>query len=294
MLCEGFKMKNSIISLLLFGVIGCSNIYSPMGVKGKDAKKQIRDLNSNLGLLSFPLLLSSASSTSSSSSNTNFICPTESNANLGSASDSTAANFTLPAANNYVDLDAKAGGSLYFRSNASASSTAYIVKVLQTANTSSTASCTYTTGASACTGAISAALTLTTTTTTLSATYCLAIKCTAAAYIRIQPSATATSTSSSSTNSFLSLALAPEILKSVSGIEDDKYYTKDSLEKCKEGLTNISLLQTASLSASFGNVREVSYCNKPLSIISTGVDSSGIAALQGNECKLDEVNPIGF
>ncbi|EOQ97924.1 putative lipoprotein [Leptospira wolbachii serovar Codice str. CDC] len=290
---EGY-MRKVLFLVMIFASISCSNVYSPMGVKGKDAKKQIRDLNSNLGLLSLPLLLSSASSTSSSSSNTNFICPTETNATLGSANDSTAANFTLPAANNYVDLDAKAGGTLYFRSNVSASSTAYIVKVLQTANTSSTASCTYTSSAGACAGAIAAGLALTTATTTIAPSNCLAVRCTTAAYIRIQPSITATSTSSSSANSFLSLALAPEILKSVSGIEDDKYYTKESLEKCKEGLTNISVLQSATLSASFGNVREVTFCNKPLSIISSGIDGNGIAALQGNECKLEEVNLLGF
>ncbi len=284
-------MKKILFLIIILFSVHCSNIYSPTGVKGKDAKKQIKDLNSNLGLLSFPLLLSTASS---SSSNTNFTCPTESNANLGSASDSTAANFTFPAANKYVDLDAKAGGTLYFRSNASASSSAYIVKVLQTANTSSTASCTYVSSAGACAGAISAVQTLTTATTTISASNCLAIKCTTAAYIRIQPSATATSIPSSSTNSFLSLALAPKILDSVSGIEDDKYYTKESLDKCKEGLTNISLLQTATLSSTFDNLKEVSYCNKPMSVISSGIDGNSIAALQGNECKLEEVNPIGF
>ncbi|EMY69717.1 TIGR04452 family lipoprotein [Leptospira vanthielii] len=287
-------MRKVLFLGMIFAFISCSEIYSPMGVKGKDAKKQIRDLNSNLDLLSLPLLLSSASSAGSSSSSSSFVCPTDPNAILGSANDNTSANFTLPAANNYVDLDAKAGGTLYFRSNVSAPNTTYMLKVLQTANTSSTASCTYTVSAGVCAGAIVAGLTLTSTTTADSPSSCLAIRCTTAAYIRILATTTASTTPSSVSSSFLSFLIAPEIQKSVSGIEDDKYYTKESLDKCKEGLTNISLLQTAILSSSFGNVREVSFCNKPLSIISSGLDGNGTAALKGNECKLEEVNLLGF
>ncbi|MGV3666533.1 MAG: small lipoprotein [Leptospira bouyouniensis] len=286
-------MKNTIICFMLLGTIGCSNLYSPFGVKGKDAKKQIEDLNSSLGLLSFPLLLSSFSSSSSSS----FTCPTETTATVGSASNTSGGTFTLPAASSYVDLDGRASGTKFFRSNAASVNTTFSLKILKTATTNSTASCSYVTSAGGCTDADLVGLSFTSSSSTsVSAASCLAIKCTNAAYIRIQNStgSSLSSSSSSSSASFLSLALSPEILNEVSGIEDDKYYTKESLEKCKEGLTTISLFQSSLTVSSVNAIQEISSCNKPFSSLPASVDSSGIAALQGNECKLEEVNAIGF
>lgn len=285
--------KLIILVVFVLGAVGCANFYSPMGVKGKDAKKQIADLNSSLSLASFPALLSSFSSSSSST----FTCPTETTATVSSASSTSGGTFTLPATNSYVDLNSTAGGTKFFRSNSASVLTSYSMKVLKTASTNSTASCSYFASAGACTDADIVGSTFTSTgSASVSATNCLSIKCTNAAYIRIQPLVTTSSSSSSSfsSNSLLAAALSPEILNQASGIEDDKYYTKESLDKCKESLTTISLFQTSLSSSSATALQEISSCNKPFSSLPTSVDSSGIAALQGNECKLEEVNFIGF
>lgn len=285
--------KFIILAVFVIGSVGCSNIYSPMGVKGKDAKKQIADLNSNLSLASFPTLLSSFSSASS----TSFTCPTETTATVSSASSTSGGTFTLPATNSYVDLNSTAGGTKFFRSNAASVTTSYSMKILKTATTNSTASCSYFASAGACTDADIVGSTFTSSGSSfVSATNCLSIKCTNAAYIRIQPFTTSSSfgSSSSSSSSFLALALSPTILEKASGIEDDKYYTKESLEKCKQSLTTISVFQSSLTTSSFTSLQEISYCNKPFSSLPASIDSNGIAALQGNECQLEEVNFIGF
>lgn len=271
--------------MLLLVIAGCSNTYSPNGIKGKDAKKEIRDLIGNLGIVTLPLLVSSGTTSG-------FVCPTESTAIVGSNNASTAANFTLPGQNAYVDLSAT-GGTLHFRSNANSSTSTFTVRILQTANTSSSASCTFT-STGICAGAIGTGTSIfTTASASVSASECLAIRCTNAAYIRIQPLVT-TNVSTTSTTSFFSAILAPDILNAVSGIEDDKYYKKDSFEKCKEGVTNISLIQSSLTTSAFSGLREVSNCNKPAGALPQTVDSTTVAALQGNECKLEEVNLIGF
>ncbi|MCZ8343308.1 MAG: small lipoprotein [Leptospira sp.] len=279
-------MKKILILIYLLVVASCSNIYSPNGIQGKDAKKEIRDLVGNLGIINFPLLLSSGASSS-------FVCPTESTAIIGSNNASTAANFTLPGQNAYVDLSST-GGTLHFRSNANSSTTTiFSVRILQTANTLSSATCTYT-SSGICAGAIGTGISIfTTASVSVSASECLAIRCTNAAYIRIQQLASAT-IPTTTTTSFFAAILAPDLLDSVSGIEDDKYYTKDSFEKCKEGVTNISLIQSSFTSSAFSGLREVSNCNKPASAVPQTVDSTTAAVLQGNECKLEEVNFIGF
>lgn len=284
--------KIVILTVFVLGAIGCSNFYSPMGVKGKDAKKQIRDLNSNLSLASFPLILSAASSSSTST----FTCPTESTATVSSASSTSGGTFTLPATNSYVDLNSTAGGTKFFRSSAASVATSYSMKILKTASTNSTASCSYFASVGACTDADIVGSTFTSTgSAQVSATNCLSIKCTNAAYIRIQPlNTSSSSTSSFSTGSLLAAALSPDILNQVSGIEDDKYYTKESLDKCKDGITTISVFQSSLSASSVTALQEISSCNKPFASLPTSIDSSGIAALQGNECKLEEVNFIGF
>ena len=197
--------KIVILTVFVLGTVGCSNFYSPMGVKGKDAKKQITELNSNLSLASFPLILSAASSSSSST----FVCPVDSSAVLGSSNANSGGAYTLPAIDRFVDLDARAGGTLYFRSGAnSGASTGYTIKVIQTsASSGSTATCTYISSAAACTDASLAGSSFSSSTTaTVAGTHCLAIRCTTAGYIRIQPSTSSFSTSSStSSTSFLSL-----------------------------------------------------------------------------------------
>jgi small lipoprotein (TIGR04452 family) len=92
----------------------------------------------------------------------------------------------------------------------------------------------------------------------------------------------------------LALAAGPEIFNSVTGIEDDKYYTKESLELCKEGITNLSVISTAISSASLSALREVSSCGKPYSTVPATPDSTSTYVVKGNECKLEEVSFIGL
>ncbi len=290
-------MKNKFkfnVNILLFVFISCADIYSPFGVKGKDAKKEIEDLNGILSVVTILPLLSFDTSRS------NFKCQTELSAVIGSTNSSTTANFSLPEGRNNVDLDARNGGTRYFRSNPATQATSVVIQSITTETSGSSVNCTSETSAATCSGAINTTFSVSSMafSSSIPAGSCVSITCSSVAYIRILPSRVSFVNTQTSSNTslvaFASLLIGPTLFDSIAGIKDDTYYTKESLQDCKKGITELSLLSSAISLNSLAAFRESVFCNKPSTstpqITNPAVDS----AVQGNECKLEEVNFIGF
>lgn len=291
-------MKKLAITLTLLVSINCANIYSPTGIKGKDALKDIEEYRSTLSFASLPILFSSLSSSSSSSSSSSDVtCTTEGVTSASPVGVTSASNFSIPAdSSSVIDLVAP-GGTVYFRSAASQSSSSFFIRIssLKTSTVTTQGTCTYNASIGACGTNDLSLLTYSSSVGSIFQNSCLAARCTTPAVIRITQSPTSSSFSSSSASSGLLLSLLePEIFKSTTGIEDGTYYTKESFEKCKEDITVIGGLQIADLSASVGRFATASACNLPASSLSPALPSSGYTLLQANACKLEPVNFIGL
>ncbi|MCU0824422.1 MAG: small lipoprotein [Leptospira sp.] len=287
--------KFNIFIILLIVLVNCADIYSPFGVKGKDAKKEIGDLNTNLTILTSTTLISS------DASRNNFKCQTDPTAVVGSTNINPAANFTIPSDANTTDLDSRSGGIRYFRSNASSQATSVVIQSIPTETTNSTVSCTYAISPVACSGAINTSVSVSSSglSTFVTAGSCIAITCTSAAYIRILPANVSGINAPTSSNPFQFFIfsfrfLASSIFNDISGIKDDTYYTEESFKKCKNSVTELSLLSSSISVNSLLPFRDALFCNKPVTSFPIQVNPFLESALKGNECKLEEVNLIGF
>ncbi|WP_246838281.1 hypothetical protein [Leptospira meyeri] len=283
-----------LIFVFLF-LFNCANVFSPTGIKGEEAKKKIEEHRSDMSLLGTFNLLFFAISPSSSSS-TSFTCPTENTATLGFSGPTTTANFNLPTTATYVDLSVPSSGTFYFRSNQSFTNGTYTAKILKTANTSANASCYYSTSSVCGTTDLSAASIglFVGSFMTVTPGNCLAIKCSNPAYIRIKPYAVE-STSSFTLDSVISLGVTPTLFESLSGIENDTYYTLESYDKCKNEITNFALIEMQYSKYLSEVLNEVSNCNKPNAAIQAApLNPSLTASLQADACKLEPVNVFGY
>jgi len=289
-------MKRTVISIFLLTLISCANIYSPTGIKGKDALKEIDALNNTLSLPSISLILS-ASFSSSSSSSSSEICSTDGIPSVSPLGSSTStSNFSIPSdLNTVIDLSAP-GGTVYFRSQpvGSTSSGFFFIQAtsLKTSTITTAGSCAYSINTANCGTTDLSGISYSTTVSFAVANNCLAVRCTTPALVRIRQG-NSTITSFDSTTLLLSL-VGPEIFSSASGIEEDTYYTRDSFEKCKEDLVSIGLLQVADVSASLQRLSTPLSCNLPLCSAGPTLSSAGYNLLQGDACKLEPVSFIGL
>lgn len=271
-----------ILFLLIFN---CANIYSPSGIKGDKAKKEIKYLMDSLGLIPARTLFSPAS----------YRCQVDSSAILGSSNANTPSNFSLLSFTT-KDLNASAGGTLFFRSTSNNQIKSFNLKLLRTANTESTADCSVSISANACMDPISTGTPLTNDgQVVVPFGECLAIMCTAPAYIRVQDLTVVTNrvTPSPEVVAINTWIVAPEVFRNISKIDDNIYYTNESFNKCKKGIVEVSALDSSAAFARANNYFEVSYCNK-VQTASSVSDANTAAILQGNECHLEPVNALGF
>lgn len=288
--------KINLFSFVFIFLIHCTNVYSPTGIQGKQAKKQLEEHRSNLSLVSLSSVLTASLNASSNSANSTYTCPTENTATLGFTSPTAAANFSLPTGTSYVDLSVPAAGTYYFRSNAAASYAMYTGKVLKTATTSATATCYHSTNSVCGTTDLSAAsissyigLFI-----SVNAGTCLAFQCTAPAYIRLRLYSNET-VSVSALESVISLTYTPSLFETIADIGDDTYYTMKSFKRCKNEITNYAVIETQYSRHLTSIMNEVSSCNKPSSAIqAASVNPSLTASLQADACNLEPVNAFGY
>ncbi|TGK78568.1 hypothetical protein EHQ24_18655 [Leptospira noumeaensis] len=289
--------KNLLFFSTLLYVIGCTNVYSPMGIKGEKAKKQLEELRSGLSAVSLFTYLPSIINITSNSTNTTYACPTEDTAISGFTNPTSGSNFDLQSPINYIDLSVTAGGTHYFRSNESSSNLAITGKILKTNDTSAAASCSYVTG-SVCGTTDLSGISISSSISTMMFVplgSCLAIRCTTPAYIRFKQY-NFELISMAGIETILSATSSPYIFESVSKIGDDTYYTKESFEKCRKEIVNYSLIEMQYSKFLSTLITEVSTCNKPQSLFQGAATSASrlTAALQGNACDLEPVNFFGF
>ncbi|PJZ86399.1 hypothetical protein [Leptospira harrisiae] len=285
-----------IIFVILF-IFNCANVFSPTGIKGEQAKKKIEEHRSNLSFLSISnLLMGSTASPSSNPSSLNYSCPTENAAVLGFSGPTTTANFSLPQVGAYIDLSVTSSGTSYFRSNPSFTNTLFVSKILKTESTSANASCYYTTTSVCGTTDLSMASIglLVDSTISVSPGTCLAIKCSSPAYIRMKQYSVET-VSNFLLDPILSVVFTPVLFESLSGINDDTYYTLESYAKCKKEITNFALIELQYSNYLSALLKEISSCNKPNAAIQAAtLNPSLTASLQADACKLEPVNALGY
>ncbi|MDF3819207.1 small lipoprotein [Leptospira sp. 96542] len=285
-------MKKVFLLIIFFVIFKCANIYSPLGISGKEAKKQIEEIEQTAFLVSIPSLLGR------SSSNSSIVCPTDINSILGSNTNTVSANFNFPGEGSYVDLNATSGSNLYFRTAAASETVQLSGKILQTASTKLTAECRYNASAAACGTSDISGLTLSYISTSIfvSAGHCLAVRCAEPGYLRFQKynMNSVFNSTSLSLSPLLNLALGPSVAEVLSAIEDNKYYTQESFDKCKKSVMNQSFVQLFSTNESLSEAFEVLSCNKPATPSNSAAIAMASYVIQGNECKLEPVNVVGF
>lgn len=298
-------MKKIILVLVALYSVNCANVYSPTGVKGKDAKKEIEDTRAALTPLSLMSLMTLSSG--SSTTTTSVVCDFSSSP-TSSVSATTIGNFDVPKLNNTLDLGSASTGQYYFRSRSytpeSTTGTITAKSLVTSSVTTANTTCRYIASSSACSSDLSglswtSATSMSSSSTTISITSgnCLAIRCDGASAIRIKNAST-TSSFSSSSSAFnpADMLLGPELFNQIAAIDDDKYYTKESVDACKDAVTNITLLQqnasTAAFQSFMNESRQVSTCN---TLTPSLPSSNGLAyqALQGSSCALEEVGFFG-
>ncbi|TGK52022.1 hypothetical protein EHQ16_14390 [Leptospira kanakyensis] len=284
------------LSAFLF-FIGCTNVYSPMGIKGKKAKEQLEELRSGLSAVSLFTYIPATLNITSNSTNTTYTCATENTAISGFTNPTTGANFDLSSPINYIDLSVTAGGTHYFRSSPSSTNQIITGKILKTNDTSPTASCSYITG-SVCGNTDLSGVSISSSISTMmsvSAGNCLAILCTTPAYIRLKQY-NFELFSLAGLEPILSSTSSPYIFESVSKIGEDTYYTKESFEKCRKEIVDYAVIEIQYSKFLSALITEVSTCNKPHSLFQGAASSASklTAAIQGNACDLEPVNFFGF
>ncbi|TGM82382.1 hypothetical protein EHR01_06260 [Leptospira mtsangambouensis] len=285
------------ITFVLLFVFNCANVFSPTGIKGEQAKKKIEEHRSSLSFLSITnLLMSSISSSASNPSASSYSCPTENTAVQGFSGPTTTANFSLPQVGTYIDLSVPSSGTFYFRSNPSSTNTIFVSRILKTENTSANASCYYSTNSVCGTTDLSVASIglMVGSTISVSPGTCLAIKCSTPAYMRIKQYSVE-SISNILLEPMLSVVSSPMLFESLSGINNDTYYTLESYAKCKEEITNFSLIELQYSNHLAAILKEVSNCNKPNAAIQAATLNPNLtASLQADACKLEPVNVFGY
>lgn len=290
-------MLKIIFSVLIFLFFSnCTNFFSPFGIRGEEAKKELQEHRNNLGFVSFLGILS-ASFNSSSSSNSNYTCQRESSAISSFTTPTTGANFNLPSTTDYVDLMVTSGGTQYFRSNQTSSSLRFTGKVLKTQSTSANALCYYTASAGACGTTDLSGLGISSSITsymTVDSGQCMAIRCTENAYIRLKQYSTDTA-SMTTLDSVSGLINGPYLFEAITRIGDRTYYTMESFDRCKKEITNFALIEIQYASFFASQLVEVSNCNKPNSALQgISLNPALTASLQADACDLEPVNAIGY
>lgn len=274
-----------LVIITFFFVVSCANIYSPSGIKGDKAKKEIKYLMDSLGLLPSFALFSGAS----------YKCQVSSSAVSGTNDANTPSNFLLP--NGFTeDLNASAGGTLFFRSTNATQIKNYNLKLLRTTNTDPTASCSLTISNNACVDTIATGNPLNNEAQiVVPFGECLAIMCTGRAYIRMINLDMLTNgvTSSPESVAVNVWVTAPEFFRKIAKIDDDIYYTNKSFNQCKKGIVEVAALDANTAFARANNYFEVTYCNQALTFFPS-TDANTTAILQGNVCHLEPVNALGF
>ncbi|TGL66458.1 hypothetical protein [Leptospira jelokensis] len=289
------KIVFSIFVFLFFA--NCTNFFSPFGIRGEEAKKQLQEHRNNLGFVSFLGILSGSISSTSYSSNSNYTCQRESSAITAFSTPTTGANFNLPSATEYVDLTVISGGTQYFRSNQTSASLRFTGKILKTQNTSSNAICYYTASAGACGTTDLSGLGISSTIgsfMTVDSGQCLAIRCTETAYIRLKQYSTETA-SMATLDSVSGLINGPYIFEAITRIGDRAYYTMESFDRCKKEITNFALIEIQYASFFSSQLVEVGNCNKPNSALQgLSFNPALTSSLQADACDLEPVNAVGF
>lgn len=311
------KLKLCPLFFLITGILfytSCNYLYTPIGISGKDAKKEIEKEIDGISLI---LLAASLSSSDSSSSTVTTVCKLKNPIPNLPGTDTGPGNFDIPKVGKTVDLESTGiGNNSYFRSKpASDNFTNIEIKTLITSSSRTPASeCYFLKGDSYCTGTGLQFLNIAFdpekiliksnpknrgTIFDMSVGECIVIQCgnhNGLHAIRLNNHGESfgdQSSSSINSDEILIFLLGPEIEKEIRGIEDNKYYKRDSLENCKRSVSDIVLLSYFD-QQSHNNRQYIKYdCNLPAPRSrSTNILASYIA--RGNACKLEEVNPLGF
>jgi small lipoprotein (TIGR04452 family) len=283
-------MKPILLILLCVSILSCSSYYSPSGIKGSDAKKQIDDAKTEMGLITLPMLNQNLSSLNTG----DVTCTLDSNSVSTFAGNTGAANFSIPSeVGTSIDLNATGAG--YFRSQSFSTTndnmSIYIQRII------GSGTCTFSYNSNICgTAAIGTGTQLGSTLLSYSVINgdCLAFNCSGAATIRVRLGA---SNEVTYTSNLTDLILGPEIFNSLTGIEDSTYYTKESVELCKEGITQIGILNAGITSNAMNQFVRVDYpqyskCNRPFPRLNSP-STMTISALQADSCKLEKEKILG-
>lgn len=288
------KIIKILCSLLLFN---CANIYSPWGIKGEDVLKQINEQRYNISFISFPLLNSSSSYSG--------ICSTDGITSVNPLlTPTSSANFSLPSeVNSFLDLNAPAGGGVaYFRSEKLSGSSLIELKVqsITTSSVNSAGTCAFSSSSFYCGNTDLSIITFNSDSalTSVSQDTCLFVKCDSPAVLRIRQIPDSTSFGISFATLEAEVLLRSQIeevtFSNFVKIEKNKYYTRDSFEKCKDNISLITTIQANDLKDSAEKNKISASCNLPENSISSLTSPEGYSFLKANICKLEPVNFIGF
>ncbi|MCC5816104.1 MAG: TIGR04452 family lipoprotein [Leptospira sp.] len=294
----------TILLLIFVWLVNCNYIYSPTGIRGSDARAEIDEVKQTTGFISLPLLSSSVSSVSGSGQTSNATCSVKSDAISSSNSPTSTANITVPPVNSSVDMNHTTGTG-YFRTNPFNNlQVGQIVLFRQI--TGNTGDCSFNYGPTACE---------TTDITTLTdptnverennsrinfdedtANNCLAIRCNAPAAIRLRTTTSGSATASVEFDT-VGFIVSPILFESLTEINDDRYYTKDSVESCKENISLLSLIQFSETQRAFQAYSAqdalATSCNENNPSFSPPSNLL-ISLLQGSLCSIEEVGFFGI
>lgn len=293
--------KMSLVLALV--MLSCNYIYSPTGIRGSDARAEIDEVKQTSGFLSLPLLSSNVSSVSSQNAPQNTSCEIRSNAISSGVSETTNSNVTVPEPGAGVDMNHTTGTGYFRTNNFSSLESGQIVLFRQI--TGSTGDCRFNYGPSAC------GTTNIGTLTSFSdvqreensridfsedvGSNCLAIRCTSPAAIRLRTTTSSTQTASVEFDT-VGFIVSPILFESLTEINDDRYYTKESVEECKESINLLSFLQFTQTQQAFNAYARqdalATSCNENNPTF-TPPSNLLVSVLQGALCDLQEVGFFG-
>ncbi|WCL48792.1 hypothetical protein [Leptospira sp. GIMC2001] len=311
---QAFYIKFVTLASLFLPMTTCNYIYAPNSIRGSDALAELEEARTNSGGLSYGITVSTLDVSSTSLENFDYstCSQTDSIAVTGSSSNTSPTSFTIlePSADGsqaIVDLVLPANsGTYYFRSAGVNVSTTHLTgKLLSNSNYT----CVYS-NESGCSGNFPTNLTNaklirnTTASILVENGQCVSIRCDKS----ITTSNTETLRLRNTINSLTTpvanpgfdprtYLIGPEIFNSLTEINEDRYYTLDSFNKCKESVELVGILTFSSIQGSVQQFRNenavANECLTPLPSFDSSTLNLFGSVLEGVLCEMEEVGILG-
>lgn len=288
--------------------LACTNIYVPGAMRGSQVVKEIEEARATGSFGTLPILM--GSTTASSTNSTNVACNVDSSAVPSLAATTTAANFSIPTSLSRVDLKtattATDGTHYFFRSRILDSDVGNRLRIRNLITTVGTTppQCTYVTGTNVC-GNTDLSTAFTQPTTILSANntditvsvgHCLAVRCEGQASLRLKFENPVSASQGNVSIDVTGTLIGPEIFNAMAGIKKNKYYTRASVQACKDMILLINLMQVESTTQAMAsyqrNLTLANSCNDLLPSFQPGLDNLTAYFYQGAICNIEEAGDI--